>query len=181
VWVASFPSHLDVLSSAPSTSPTLLVDGMTPIVVGSLSLSIGLVCWIGPCSSSSASCLFGSHPPSPHCRCGVSLLLLVVVVLEAMLLLLLAVLCCTALFVIVLGWVALVVAVVAMLGALVQLMGCKCRSWGMAVFVGPYVSSKGCMFRRRVLSVVRGCYMLSTGVVDGLYCRSGVCCATCRQ
>ena len=36
---------------------------------------------------------------------------------------LLVALCCTALFILILGWVALVVSVVAVLGALVQSMG----------------------------------------------------------
>jgi hypothetical protein len=114
-------------------------------------------------------------PSSSPLRCFT--LLLVVVVLGAAFLLLLA-LCCTALFVLLLARVALVVAVVAVLGALIQLMGCRCRSWGMAVVVGPYilhviwephVSSTGAISRRVVF------------VVDGLYCQSGVCCAMCHR
>ena len=59
------------------------------------------------------------------------------------------------------------VAVVTVLGALVQLMGYRRRSWGMAVVVGPYMSSRGRMFHRRTLSVVDGWCLLGCVVEAG--------------
>jgi len=181
--------------------------------VGSLSVGIGLVCWVGPRSSStslsvglgrtvlrlivvvvlyssstSSSCWVGSHPPPPRRRCGVSLLLVVVVVLGAALLLLRA-LCCTALFVLMLGWVALVVAVVAVLDALVQLtvgvvlgvwlslLGHTCRLEAVCYIGERYLSFYHATCRRRVVFVVDGRWDVDRlCVVDGVCCRSGVCC-----
>jgi hypothetical protein len=93
-----------------------------------------------------------------------------------------------------LGWVALVVAVVAVLDALVQLtvgvvlgvwlslLGHTCRLEVVCYIDERYLSFYHAMCHRRVVFVVDGQWDVDRlCVVDGVCCWSGVCCTMCRR